>query len=58
MSYHQDVYYVTYRKSDGAEGTDRLIYLNDKSSVQFLNQLQIFLGPNWREVGPSIKIQE
>ena len=58
MSYHQDVYYVTYRKSDGAEGTGRLIYLNDKSSVQIWNQLQIFLGPNGREVGPSVKIQE
>ncbi len=58
MSYYQDVYYVTYRKSDGAEGTGRFIFLNHQASAQFWNQLQIFLGPDRREVGPSIKIEK
>ena len=57
MSYYQDVYYVTYRKSDGSEGTGRFIFLNHQASSQFWNQLQIFLGPDRREVGPSIKVE-
>jgi len=58
MSYYQDVYYVTYRKSDGSEGTGRFIFLNHQASSQFWNQLQIFLGPDRREVGPSIKVEK
>ena len=58
MSYYQDVYYVTYRKGDGTEGNGRFIFLNQQASAQFWNQLQIFLGPDRREVGPSIKIEK
>ena len=58
MSYYQEVYYVTYQKSDGSEGTGRFIFLIHQASSQFWNQLQTFLGPDRREVGPSIKIQK
>jgi hypothetical protein len=57
MSYYQDVYYVTYKKSDGSDGTGRFIFLNHQVSAQFWNQLQVFLGPGRREVGPSIKVE-
>jgi len=58
MSYYQDVYYVTYRKTDGSEGTGRFIFLNQQESTQFWNNLEIFLGPERRPVGPSIKVEK
>ena len=57
LSYYQDVYYVTYKKADGSEGTGRFIFLNHQESTQFWNNLEIFLGPERRQVGPSIKVE-
>jgi len=58
FSYYQDVYYVTYRKADGSEGTGRFIFLDHRQeSKEFWNNLEIFLGPERRQVGPSIKVE-
>jgi hypothetical protein len=57
ISFYQDVYYVTCKKNDGTEGTGRFIFLNHQVSTQFWNQLQVFLGTDRRDIGPSIKIE-
>lgn len=58
FSYYQDVYYVTYRKADGSEGTGRFIFLDHRQeSKEFWNNLEIFLGSERRQIGPSIKVE-
>ena len=62
--YYQDMHYVSYTKTDGTEGVGVFIFAtgmwgnSNATSSKFWNQLQIFLGPERREIGPSIKIEK
>ena len=57
MSYYQDAFYVTYKKSDGKESTGKFIILHKNTASSFWNRLQSFMGSERREVGPNLQIE-
>jgi len=57
LNYYQDVFYLTYRKDDGAEATGKFIVLHERTGSEFWNRLETLLGSQSRPIGPSIKIE-
>jgi len=55
-NYYHPAYYVTYKKVNGDDATAKFLFINAEAGARFWNSLNIFMGPERRPVGPSIKI--
>ena len=55
-NYYHPVYYVTYKKANGEDATAKFLFINAEAGARFWNSLNIFMGPDRRPVGPSIKV--
>lgn len=55
-NYYHQVYYVTYKKANGDDATAKFLFINTEAGARFWNTLNIFMGPDRRPVGPSIKV--
>lgn len=54
--YYHPVYYVTYRRLDGSDSTAKFLFINAEAGNRFWAALNVFMGPERRPVGPSIKV--
>jgi hypothetical protein len=54
--YYHPVYFVTYKKASGEDATGKFLFINAEAGSRFWSALNIFMGPERRPVGPSIKL--